>query len=85
MQVLGGEAVPGGAVVFARGKGGEQAVEVLHVGDVAANTDDGGAVERAEALDVGEAGEGSIGCFRGKGLVCRLESGMGGCEGVGGF
>jgi hypothetical protein len=32
-------------------------VEVLHVGDVAGEADDGGASEGAQALDVGEAGE----------------------------
>jgi len=37
-------------------EGREQAVEVLHVGDVAAEAKDTAAVEGAEATDVSEAG-----------------------------
>ena len=62
MQVGGVEGVAGGAVVLAHGQGGEGAVEVLHVGDVAADAENGGGVEFSEALDVGEAGEGAVGC-----------------------
>lgn len=35
-------------------------VEVLHVGDVAAKANDGGVGKGADALDVGEAGEGAV-------------------------
>ena len=84
MQVLGIEAVARGAVVFARGEGGEEAVEVLHVGDVAADADDGGVVEGAEPLDVGEAGQGAVGCCGGlRALVCRLGLEVGGFRGGG--
>lgn len=47
-------------MVFGDGKGVEEAVDVLHVGDVAADADYGGGVEGAEAFDIGEAGEGAI-------------------------
>lgn len=49
-----------GGVVLADGEGEQQPVEVLHVRDVAAEAEDGGFVEGAEALDVGEAGEGAV-------------------------
>ena len=52
-----------GVVVFFDRKGSEEAVQVLHVGDVAAEADDGGVGEYAEALDVCEAGEGAVGCW----------------------
>ena len=52
----------GGAVVLFHVERVEHAVDVLHVGDVAANADDGGGVEYPEAFDVGEAGEGTVGC-----------------------
>jgi hypothetical protein len=51
-----------GRVVFFDGEGGQEAVQVLHVGDVAAEADDGGVGEGAEALDVCESGEGAVGC-----------------------
>ena len=56
MQVPRVEDVPGGGVVLVYVEGVEHAVDVLHVGDVAAYADDGGGVEDAEAFDVGEAG-----------------------------
>jgi len=52
-----------GGVVFFDGEGVEEAVEVLHVGDVAAETDDAGVGEGAEALDICESGKGAIGCW----------------------
>ena len=55
----------GGGVAFAGGEGGECAVQVLHVGEVAADADYGGGVEGAEAFDVGEAGEGTVGSWVG--------------------
>ncbi|KAI9172068.1 HMG box protein [Paramyrothecium foliicola] len=43
---------------------GEVAVEVLHVGDVAAEANHGGVLERTQALNVREAGERAVGgCF----------------------
>ena len=54
MQILGVECMAGGAIVFSYVEREEHAVEVLHVRDVAADADDGGRIERAEALDVGE-------------------------------
>lgn len=60
MQVLGGEGVAFGGVVFGDGERVEHAVDVLHVGNVAADADDGGGVEGTEAFDVGEAGEGAV-------------------------
>lgn len=48
------------AVCFFRVQRREQAVEVLHVGDVAAEADDGGVGEGPETLDVGEACEGAV-------------------------
>lgn len=48
-------------VILADGEGVEAAVDVLHVGDVAAEAEDDVAVEGAEALGLGEAGEGAIG------------------------
>ena len=62
VQVARVEHVAGRAVVFVNVEGVEHAVYVLHVGDVAADAEDGGGVENAEALDVGEAGEGAVGC-----------------------
>ena len=41
----------------------QQPVDVLHVRHVAADADYGAAVERAQALDVREAGEGAVGCY----------------------
>lgn len=35
-------------------------IDVLHIGDIAAEADDGGTSEGGEALDVGEAGEGAV-------------------------
>ena len=49
-------------VVFFDGEGVEEAVEILHVGDVAAKADDGGIGEGAKALDICESGEGAVGC-----------------------
>ena len=68
MQVLGvqvgGRWVRGVAgVVFFDGEGDEHAGEVLHVGDVAADAEADAGVEAVEAFDVGEAGEGAIGCW----------------------
>lgn len=64
MEVRGVESVSCRVVVFAGRKGSEHAVEVLHVGDVAANAEDGGRLcvrESAEAVDVGKAGERTVG------------------------
>jgi hypothetical protein len=41
----------------------EEAVDVLHVGDVAAEADDGVRAEDSETLNVCEAGEGAVGCY----------------------
>ena len=49
-----------GGLIFGDGEGVEHAVDVLHVGDVAADADNRGGVEGPEAFDVGEAGEGAI-------------------------
>ena len=38
----------------------QQAIEVLHIAYIAAEADDGFAVEGFEAVDVGEAGEGAV-------------------------
>ena len=54
----------GRRVVFGGGESDEHAVEVLHVGDVAADADDGCGIEGTEAFDVGEAGEGAVGSWR---------------------
>ena len=63
VEVGGGEAgLVGRGVGLVEGEVGEVAVEVLHVRDVAAEADDGLVLEGAEALDVGEAGEGAVGC-----------------------
>lgn len=66
VEIGGGEARRGGGGC-GRGRVGlldlevvEVAGEVLHVGDVAAEADDGGAGEGEETLDVGEAGEGAV-------------------------
>ena len=62
VQVLCVEAVLAiGGVVFADVERREHAVDVLHVGDVAAETDDGGVGEGAETFYVGEAGQGAVG------------------------
>ena len=60
VQVGGVEGVASGRVVFADGEGVEGTVEVLHVGDVAADADDGGGVELSETFNVCEAREGTI-------------------------
>ena len=69
VHVFGGEAVARRGVGFFDREGLEEAVEVLHVGDVAAEADYGGwgagGGEGAEALDVCEAREGAVGCWRG--------------------
>ena len=49
-------------MVFGDGERVEEAVDVLHVGDVTADSDYGGRVEGSEAFDIGEAGERAIGC-----------------------
>jgi hypothetical protein len=51
-----------GGVVFFDGEGVQEAVQVLHIGDVAAEADNGGVGESTEALDICEAGEGAVGC-----------------------
>lgn len=61
MQVLGGEGVAFGGLAFGDGEGVEHAVDVLHVGDVAADADNRGGIEGTEALYIGEAGEGAVG------------------------
>lgn len=38
----------------------EESVEVLHIADIATEADDGFLVEGFEAVDVGEAGEGTV-------------------------
>lgn len=51
-------------IVLADIDGFEESVDVLHVGDVTAEPDDGVLAENAETLDVCETSEGSIGgCF----------------------
>ena len=50
-------------IVLADIDGFEESVNVLHVGDVTAETDDGVLAEYAETLDVCETGEGSIGGY----------------------
>lgn len=62
MEVFGVEGVADGGVGFFDVEAVEETVEILHVGDVTAKTDDGRAGEGAEALDVCEAGEGAVGC-----------------------
>lgn len=67
----------GGAVVFANGEGVQKAVDVLHIRNVAAEANDDIAVEDAEALDVGETRERTVGsCKRvlvspGAGAIAR--------------
>lgn len=65
MYVFGVQAVAGG-VGFIDVEAVEEAVEILHVRNVAAESNDGGACEGAEPLDVCEAGEGAIGCCCGR-------------------
>ena len=62
MEVLGIQCVTRRGVVLGDVERGKETVEVLHVRDVAAEADDGGTREDAQALDVGEAGEGAVGC-----------------------
>lgn len=62
MYVLGVEGMALAGVVFADVEGLKESVEVLHVGDVTTEADDGGVGENTETLDVGEAGEGAVGC-----------------------
>jgi hypothetical protein len=62
MQVFGVHAVACGRVVFFDGERIQEAVEVLHVGNIATEADDAGISEGAETLDVCESGEGAIGC-----------------------
>lgn len=50
----------GAGVVLTDVEGLQESVEVLHVGDIAAEADDGGVGESTEAFDVGEAGEGAV-------------------------
>jgi hypothetical protein len=52
--------IVGGLVVLVDAQGAEEAVEVLHVGNIATKADDGLLVKDAQTLDVGEAGEGSV-------------------------
>ena len=72
MQVLGVEDVVLLRAVFARGRrvvlfdveSVEEAVDVLHVGYIAADANEGAVVEGAETLDVREACKGAVGgCF----------------------
>lgn len=49
-------------VILADIDGFEESVDVLHVGDVTAESDDGVVAEDAKAFDVCEAGEGAVGC-----------------------
>lgn len=63
MQVFGVHAVACGGVVFFDGEGVQEAVEILHVGNVAAEADDGGVGEGAETLDICKAGERAVGCW----------------------
>ena len=71
VQVGGVEDSRGGRVVvgLVDGELVEVSVEELHVADVAAEADHRGLVEDAQALDVGEAGEGAVGCFAKKGVL----------------
>lgn len=81
VHVLRGEAVTRARVGFFDGEGLKEAVEVLHVGDVAAEADDGGGGagggEGAEALDVCEAREGAVGGCWGGGLAGGVFDGGG--------
>jgi hypothetical protein len=52
--------IVGGLVVLVDAQGAEEAVEVLHVGNIATKADDSLLVKDAQTLDVGEAGEGSV-------------------------
>ena len=56
LRLLGGDR----GVVFADGERCEQAVDVLHVRDIAAETEDGLVVELAETLDVWKSGERAV-------------------------
>lgn len=49
------------AVILFHVQAQQQAVDVLHIADVAAEADDGFPVEALQALDVGEAGQGAVG------------------------
>lgn len=69
MQVFGVESVSCGAVGFFDVEAVEETVEVLHIGDIATETDDRGRSKLTETLDVCEAGQGTVGCFGGYGLV----------------
>jgi hypothetical protein len=69
VEVLGVQGVAAGVVGFFDVEAVEETVEILHVGDIAAEANDGGAGEGAETLDVCEAGEGAVGCFEGDVLV----------------
>lgn len=60
MQILGVEAEASRGVVFSDVEGVEEAVEILHVRDVAANANDRFGVERPQALYVFESGEGTV-------------------------
>lgn len=62
MQVLGVEGMAGRGVVFGDIEGIEEAVEILHVRDIAADADNGFGVEGTETLYVCETGEGTVGC-----------------------
>ena len=61
VEVGGGEAgLVGGRVGLGESEVGEVAVQVLHVGDVAAEAHNRVVLEGAETLDVGETSEGSV-------------------------
>ncbi len=66
VEVGGFGCIWGRGVVFARGQLGEEAVEMLHVGNVAAEPEGDAAIEGKEAVDVGKACERAIGCCREK-------------------
>jgi hypothetical protein len=72
VQVLGVEMVARAGVVFAHGERLEEPVEILHVGDVAAEADDAAVAEGADAFDGGEAGEGPVGGWGGLVLMVGL-------------
>lgn len=63
VQVLGIEHVAVAGIVLADIDGFEESVDVLHVGDITAETDDGVLAKYAETLDVCETGEGSVGGY----------------------
>jgi len=50
----------GGCVGLVEGEVDEMAVEILHIGNVAAEANDRGLGEGAESLDIGESGQRAV-------------------------